>query len=663
MKECIAHTSVKMVSVSAALRMTMGSLSDNTWNSEKYDYDYDAYAYTATNKTKHISDYNDGQYTFGSAHGIKGSHGDRLLVNLLGERSDIETMHLVEKIENGVYSIEKKTVDDYGWEYMFKNGVGHRVTARVFFDDLTNVHLSASVQCDGEPVIYLSLSRPMENKILEDIFDFLPELDIALIREVLHRSGFSNSSPTMAVERMIAFGSYRTRLLMDILKHSDERIKIIVERLSIDCRLDRCEKCGRCKGELRTIAEDAHVLSKHAPDGVNVEPWNKTFHLPIDVMEYAACDMFRFINKKFQKFNVGLIPYLPDLGNKDEVYFRNTNRRKGEPLGDDAHGVMAVYDIDENVDHEEDYELTSYDVHQSGSYTREMLANILSTSDSEIYVSDTMSTHYYNTNYLALIGLAFDPRGPQRLSERKFNCYEAMTYLKESEKIYAKLKGNGYPVKSCIKEKCKTWKHALSICDNNHSIFNNVDWECFPGMSPMECNIKLPRWMERLRIKSKEGMVAIGDMMHNCLKLHTDSKNLFFKWHTCALELAYGRTPHVIQCFDKFNHTTDDSDKMKRVFTKYVKRHIHEFLTGDAKNIDRETRNGLAYVNNVRLEGGDEMFAINPRYRHVDYDFKPATKIKAEEASQTKEKSPVKKYPINIYLVQNKISLRTIFAA
>ena len=98
-------------------------------------------------------------------------------------------MHLVEKIENGVYSIEKKTVDDYGWEYMFKNGVGHRVTARVFFDDLTNVHLSASVQCDGEPVIYLSLSRPMENKILEDIFDFLPELDIALIREVVPRCG------------------------------------------------------------------------------------------------------------------------------------------------------------------------------------------------------------------------------------------------------------------------------------------------------------------------------------------------------------------------------------------------------------------------------------------------------------------------------------------
>lgn len=661
MKECIAHTSVKMVSVSAALRMTMGSLSDNTWNSEKYDYD--AYAYTATNKTKHISDYNDGQYTFGSAHGINGSHGDRLLVNLLGERIDIENMHLVEKIENGVYSIEKKTVDDYGWEYMFKNGVGHRVTARVFFDDLTNVHLSASVQCDGEPVIYLSLSRPIEYKILEDIFDFLPELDLALIREVLHRSGFSNSSPTMAVERMIAFGSYRTRLLMDILKHSDERIKIIVERLSIDCRLDRCEKCGRCKGELRTIAEDAHVLSKHAPDGVNVEPWNKAFHIPIDVMEYAACDMFRFINKKFQKFNVGLIPYLPDLGNKDEVYFRNTNRRNGEPLGDDAHGVMAVYDIDENVDPEEGYELTSYDVHQSGSYTRTMLANILSTSDSEIYVSDTMSTHYYNTKYLALIGLAFDHRGPQRLSERKFDCYGAMTYLKESEKIYEKLKGNGYPVKSCIKEKCKTWKHALSICDNNHSIFNNVDWECFPGMSPMECNIKLPRWMELLRIKSKEGMVAIGNTMHNCLKLHTDSKNLFFKWHTCALELAYGRNPHVIQCFDKFNHTTDDSDKMKRVFTKYVKRHIHEFLTGDAKHIDRETRNGLAYVNNVRLEGRDEMFAINPRYRHVDYDFKPATKIKAEEASQTKEKSPVKKYPINIYLVQNKINLRTIFAA
>ena len=369
--------------------------------------------------------------------------------------------------------------------------------------------------------------------------------------------------------------------------------------------------------------------------------------------------MFRFINKKFQKFNVGLIPYLPDLGNKDEVYFRNTNRRKGEPLGDDAHGVMAVYDIDENVDHEEDYELTSYDVHQSGSYTREMLANILSTSDSEIYVSDTMSTHYYNTNYLALIGLAFDPRGPQRLSERKFNCYEAMTYLKESEKIYAKLKGNGYPVKSCIKEKCKTWKHALSICDNNHSIFNNVDWECFPGMSPMECNIKLPRWMERLRIKSKEGMVAIGDMMHNCLKLHTDSKNLFFKWHTCALELAYGRTPHVIQCFDKFNHTTDDSDKMKRVFTKYVKRHMHEFLTGNAKPADRTTRNGLVHANNVRLEVGENMRAIHPRYHNVDYTFKTTE----DDASQHKEKSPVKKYPINIYLVQNKINLRTIFAA
>ena len=61
MKECIAHTSVKMVSVSAALRMSMGSLYDNTWNSEKCNYDYDAYTYTATNKAKHISDYNYGQ--------------------------------------------------------------------------------------------------------------------------------------------------------------------------------------------------------------------------------------------------------------------------------------------------------------------------------------------------------------------------------------------------------------------------------------------------------------------------------------------------------------------------------------------------------------------------------------------------------------------------
>ena len=659
MKECIAHTSVKMVSVSAALRTLVGSTYSNCWTAEECDYD--GYNYPSTNKTTHLSAYNDGQYTFGSAHGIKGSHGDRSLVNLLGESSDVESMHLAEKIENGVYSIEKKIVDDYGWEYVFKNGVGHKVSARVFFDDLTNVHLSASCQCDGEPVIYLSLSRPMECKILEDIFDFLPELDLALIREVLHRSGFINSSPTRAVERMIAFGSYRTRLLMDILKHSDERIKIIVERLSIDCRLDHCENCGRCKGKLRTIAEDAHVLAKHFPDSVKVEPWNKAFHNPIDVMEYAACEMFRFINKDFQKFNVGRIPYLPDLGNKDEVYFRDTNRTTGAPLGDDVHGVMGVYDRDEEVDAEENYEPTSDDdVPQPASYTRTMLANILAPSDSELYVSDTLYTQYYNPKYLALIGLAFDPRGPQRLADRKFDCYGAMTYLKDSEKIYEKLKGKGYPVKSCVKEKCKTWKHALSICDNNHAIFNSVDWESFPGMSPMECKIKLPRWMERLRIKSKEGMVAIGEQMHNCLKLKTDSSNLFFKWHTCALELAYGRNPHVVQCYDKFNHTTDDSDKMKRVFTQYVQRHMHEFLTGNAKPADRTTRNGRVHDNNVRLEVGEEMWAIHPRYHNVDYTFNTT---KTEDASQPKEKSPVKKYPINIYLVQNKINLRTIFAA
>ncbi len=649
MKECIAHTSVKMVSVSAALRTLVGSTYSNGWTSD--DCDYDGYKYTSTTKTTHISAYNDGQYTFGSAHGITASHGDRSLVNLLGESSDVESMHLVEKIENGVYSIEKKSVDDYGWEYVFKNGVGHRVSARVFFDDLTNVHLSASCQCDGEPVIYLSLSRPMECKILEDIFDFLPELDLALIREVLHRSGFSNSSPARAVKRMIAFGSYRTRLLMDILKHSDERIKIIVERLSIDCRLDRCKNCGRCTGKLRTIAEDAHVLSKYVHDSVKPEPWNNACHNPIDVMEYAACEMFRFINKGFQKFNVGRIPYLPDLGNKDEVYFRDTNRTKGEPLGDNVHGVMDEYYIEADVNEAEKYEPTSCEdmPPQPVSYTRTMLANLLAPSVSELYVSDELYTQYYNPKYLALIGLAFDPRGPQRLADRKFDCYSAMRYVEDSEKIYEKLKDNGYPVKSCIKEKCKTWKHALSICDSNHAIFNNVDWESFTGMSPMECKIKLPRWMERLRIKSKEGMVAIGEQMHNCLKLKTDSNNLFFKWHTCALELAYGRNPHVVQCYDKFNHTTDDSDKMKRVFTQYVQRHMHEFLIGNAKPAER-TRN----TDNVRLAAGGEIRAIH----NMDYSFKTTA-----EASQPKEKSQVKKYPINIYLVQNKINLRTIFAA
>jgi len=145
----------------------------------------------------------------------------------------------------------------------------------------------------------------------------------------------------------------------------------------------------------------------------------------------------------------------------------------------------------------------------------------------------------------------------------------------------------------------------------------------------------LPRGMERLRIKSKEAMVAIGENMHNCLRARTESNNLFFHWHNCALELSYGKNPHVVQCYDKFNHTTPDSTKMKDVFTKYVRRHINLFLT-------------------YRIEHDEKT-----RYVHVNEGENEHEMCKCVEAP----KRPKSNFQINIYLVKKKINLRTFFAA
>lgn len=595
--------------------------------------------YSKKLSTTNTSGYNNGRYTFGSLHHNKAVYGDSALVTLLGEESDAEDMHLVEKIENGVYAIESKSVDDYGWKYTFANGVGNRVSARVFFDSLYTIHIKATCHCEGDPTICLSLSNAIEDSILSDILEFLPELDIALIREVMKRSGLSGLHPRIAIERMIAFGSYRTRLLLDILKHSDERIRIIVNRLSINCRRDRCEKCGRCNGRLYTLADDALVLSKGRCKvvGEDAQPaWENESHLPLDAMEYASCDMFRVINKDFQRLDVPYLPYLPDIGNKKEVYFPERTERPKAVYEDDNEGM--AYDP-EGFD-------PTIDSVGTNSYTKAMLSIILSRkldSEDTYFISSYAETHFYQTSLLPLIGLAFDPSGPQRLSDRKMSCGEAITYVTDSEKIYAKLKDGGYPVKSCITERCKTWKHALNICDRNHAIFNDIDWENFPNMEPMKCDIKLPRWMERLRIKSKEAMVAIGKNMHNCLRAQTESPNLFFHWHNCALELSYGKYPHVVQCYDKFNHTTPDSTKMKEVFTKYVRRHINLFLKSDRIEPDKTTRNVRNALGNIQLNEGE-------------YDIETCKVYEGRKRTYNE-------FQINIYLVKKKINLRTFFAA
>ena len=585
--------------------------------------------------TTNTSGYNNGRYTFGSLHSNTAVYGDCNLVTLLGEESDAEAMHLVEKIENGVYAIESKSVDDYGWKYTFANGVGNRVSARVFFDSLYTIHIKATFPCDVDPTICLSLSHAIEESILSDILEFLPELDIALIREVVKRSWISGRLPTIAIERMIAFGAYRTRLLLDILKHSDERIKIIVKRLSINCSRDRCDKCGRCNGKLHMLADAALLLSTgRYKVGEDAPPaWENESHLPLDVMEYASCEMFRVINKDFPRFDVPGLPYVPDIGNKKEVYFPERTERP-------------------KADYEDDNERTEFDpdgfyptINSGGtnSYTKAMLNIILlRTVDTEdIYsISSYTETQFYHTRLLPLIGLAFDPRGPQRLSDRQMSCEEAITYVTDSEKIYEKLKDGGYPVKSCIHERCKTWKHALSICDRNHAIFNDIDWENVPNMEPTKCEIKLPRWMERLRIKSKEAMVAIGENMHNCLRTKTESNKLFFHWHNCALELSYGSNPHVVQCYDKFNHTTSDSTKMNNVFTKYVRRHINMFLKPDR----------IAPYENPRIACGH--LQINAG----EYEIDPCK-------CKNVPTRPNNEFQINIYLVKKKINLRTFFAA
>ena len=600
------------------------------------DY-YDGECYTKKLSTTNTSGYNNDRYTFGSLPHNTAVYGDCNLVTLLGEESDAKDMHLVEKIENGVYAIESKSADEYGWKYTFANGVGNKVSARVFFDSLYTIHIKATCPCDGDPTICLSLSHAIEDSILSDILEFLPELDIALIREVMKRSGLSGRHPRIAIERMIAFGAYRTRLLLDILKHSDERIRIIVKRLSINCRRDRCEKCGRCNGKLYTFADDALLLSKgRYKVGEDSPPaWENESHLPLDVMEYASCEMFRVINKDFQRLDVPDQPYLPDIGNKKEVYFPERTERPEAGYEDDNED--RAYDPD-GFD-------PTIDSGGTNSYTKAMLNIILSRTvddgDTD-FISEYVETRFYQTSLLPLIGLAFDPRGPKRLSDRKMSCGEAITYVTDSEKIYEKLKDGGYPVKSCIKERCKTWKHAFSICDRNHAIFNDIDWENFPNMEPMKCEIKLPRWMERLRIKSKEAMVAIGENMHNCLRARTESSNLFFHWHNCALELAYGKNPHVVQCYDKFNHTTPDSTKMKDVFTKYVRRHINLFLTYRIEHDEktRYVRNALGHVQFNEGENEREM-------------------CKCVEAP----KRPKSNFQINIYLVKKKINLRTFFAA
>ena len=599
---------------------------------------YDGEFYSKKLSTTNTSGYNNGRYTFGSLHHNKAVYGDSALVTLLGEESDAEDMHLVEKIENGVYAIESKSVDDYGWKYTFANGVGNRVSARVFFDSLYTIHIKATCPCDGDPTICLSLSHAIEESILSDILEFLPELDIALIREVMKRSGLSGRHPRIAIERMIAFGAYRTRLLLDILKHSDERIRIIVKRLSINCRRDRCDKCGRCNGKLYTLADDALLLSKgRYKVGEDAPPaWENESPLPLDAMEYASCEMFSVINKDFQRLDVPDIPYLPDIGNKKEVYFpERTERPKADYEDDNEYRAYDPDGFDPTIDSV-----------GTNSYTKAMLSIILSrTLDNEdtYCISESAETQFYQTSLLPLIGLAFDPRGHQMLSDRKMSCGEAITYVTDSEKIYAKLKDGGYPVKSCINERCKTWKHALRICDRNHTIFNDIDWENFPNREPMKCDIKLPRWMERLRIKSKEAMVAIGENMHNCLRAQTESNNLFFHWHNCALELACGKNPHVVQCYDKFNHTTPDSTKMKDVFTKYVRRHINLFRKSGRIELYHQMRNVRQALGNIH-------------FNEVEYDMKTCKVYEGQKRSNNE-------FQINIYLVKKKINLRTIFAA
>lgn len=627
--EKTAYSSETMVCVSGILDKLLILQSER-------DY-FDNECYEKRLSTTNISGYITGRYTFGSLHDNMGAYGDCNLVTLLGEESDAKDMHLVEKIENGVYSIESKSVDNYGWKYTFVNGVGNRVSARVFFDSLRTIHIKTTCDCDDDPTICLSISHAMEENILSDILEFLPELDIALMREVIYRSGLND--PRIAIERMIAFGAYRTRLLMDILKHSDERIKILGERLSINCRRDRCDKCGRCNGKLHMLADDALVLSM-GRDTVNEDAqtsWANESHLPLDVMEYASCEMFRFINKDFQRFYVTGLPYLPDIGNKKEVDFPERTDSPMAYLENDED--LAEYDLNRvNV---LDRLTPPLDSDGDNTYTKTMLRYILlngGTDDTEdATISNYMGTQFYNTRLLPLIGLAFDPRGPQRLHDRHMSCGDAFTYVIDSEKIYEKLKDGGYPVKSCINERCKTWKHALSICDKNHSIFNDIDWVNFHNGEPMKCEIKLPRWMERLRIKSKEAMVAIGETMHNCLRNKTESNNLFFHWHNCALELSYGATPHVVQCYDKFNRITPDSTKMKTVFTKYVRRHINMFLNPDINTSDKKPRAVAFNLNR------DEYFG--------------RCKYKVAPEHQKNE------FQINIYLVKKKINLRTFFAA
>lgn len=559
------YTSETMVCVSAILDKWFGLPPARDCSDGEF--------YSNQRSTTNPSSYNNGRYTFGTRHywSNPAVYGDSN--PLFAEESDNEDMHLVEKIENRVYDIESKSVDDYGWKYTFANGGVNRVSARVFFDSLYTIHIKATCPCDGYPTICLSLSHAIEDSILADILEFLPELDIALIREVVKRSGLRGLPPRIAIERMIAFGAYRTRLLLDILKHSDERIKIIVKRLSINCRRDRCDKCGRCNGKLHMLADDALLLSKgRYKVGEDASTaWENESHLPLDVMEYASCEMFRVINKDFPRFDVPYLPYLPDIGNKTEVHFPERTER---PKADSE-------DYNERTEFDPDGFNPAIDYVGPNSYTKAMLSIILlrTVNTEDTYaISSYPETQFYHTQLLPLIALAFDPRGPQRLSDRHMSCGEAITYVTDSEKIYEKLKDIGYPVKSCINERCKTWKHALSICDKNHAIFNDIDWENLPNMESTKCGIKLPCWMERLRIKSKEAMVAIGENMHNCLRIKTESNNLFFHWHNCALELSYGSNPHVVQCYDKFNHTTSDSTKMKNVFTKYVRRHINMFL-------------------------------------------------------------------------------------
>lgn len=622
-----AYSSETMVCISGILDTLLFGVQSTR---DYFNHEYHEKKLSTTN----ISGYITGRYTFGSLHDNMGAYGDCSLVTLLGEESDAKDMHLLEKIENGVYSIESKSVDNYGWKYTFVNGVGNRVSARVFFDSLRTIHIKATCDCDDDPTICLSLSHAMEENILSDILEFLPELDIALMREVIYRSGLNN--PRIAIERMIAFGAYRTRLLMDILKHSDERIKILGERLSINCRRDKCDKCGRCNGKLHMLADDALVLSmgQRKVDEDAQPSWANESHLPLDVMEYASCEMFSFINKDFPRFCVPGLPYLPDIGNKKEVYFPE---RTDSPMG-------YLEDDNDRTEYYLDRLTPPLDSDGDNTYTKTMLRYILlnggtDDTDDATTISNYTETQFYHTRLLPLIGLAFDPRGPQRLHDRHMSCSDALTYVIDSEKIYEKLKDGGYPVKSCINERCKTWKHALSICDKNHAIFNDIDWVDFKNGEPMKCEIKLPRWMERLRIKSKEAMVAIGENMHNCLRNKTESSNLFFHWHNCALELSYGANPHVVQCYDKFNRITPDSTKMKNVFTKYVQRHINLFLKPDGIASDENKNVVLNAIDNHRGE------------------YVAKCKYKVPPEHQKNE------FQINIYLVKKKINLRTFFAA